>query len=49
MKGVKLIFMNKYLLDTNILSDFLKPQPNKQVVSKMETHKNNSVTATILI
>jgi tRNA(fMet)-specific endonuclease VapC len=41
--------MSKYLLDTNILSEFLKPQPNEYVVSRMMTHKNSSVTASIVI
>ncbi len=41
--------MSKYLLDTNILSEFLKPQPNEYVVSRMMTYKNSSATATIVI
>jgi tRNA(fMet)-specific endonuclease VapC len=41
--------MNKYLLDTNILSELLKPQPNKKVASLMAVHNNRSVTATVVI
>ena len=41
--------MNKYLLDTNILSEFLKPKPNECLISKMAIYKNQYATATIVI
>ncbi len=40
---------NKYLLDTNILSELLKSPPDEQVVARMTIHQNHSVTATVVI
>lgn len=35
----------KYLLDTNILSEPTKPQPNVQVLAKLREHNGNYATA----
>jgi len=35
----------KYLLDTNVLSEAVKTDPNKHVMAKMERHQDEIVTA----
>ncbi len=35
----------KYLLDTNVLSEPLKPEPNRNVMAKLEKHQGEIATA----
>ena len=35
----------KYLLDTNVLSEPLKPTPDEAVISKLERHQHEIITA----
>jgi tRNA(fMet)-specific endonuclease VapC len=35
----------KYLLDTNVLSEPLKPEPNRNVVARLKRHQNEISTA----
>ena len=37
-----------YLLDTNMLSEPLKPQPNPAVIEKLHRHRHEIATATIV-
>lgn len=39
----------KYLLDTNILSEAKRPQPNPKVMAKLQLHKQEIATATLVI
>ncbi len=39
--------MSKYLIDTNILSEPLKPKPNKAVIDKMQLHFSELAIASI--
>ncbi len=39
----------KYLLDTNILSEAKRPQPNSNVMTKLELNQGQIATATIVI
>jgi uncharacterized DUF497 family protein len=41
--------MRKYLLDTNVLSELLKPHPNENVIAHLKTHDNDIVTASLVI
>ena len=36
----------RYLLDTNIISEPLKPKPNPSVLEKLQRHRTESATAT---
>ena len=38
----------RYLLDTNMLSEPLKPQPNPVVIKKLHQHRHEIATATIV-
>ncbi len=38
----------KYLLDTNILSEPLRPQPNLSVMRKIERHRHEIATAAVV-
>ena len=35
----------KYLLDTNVLSEPLKPEPNRKVMAMLERHQSEIATA----
>lgn len=39
----------KYLLDTNILSEAKRPQPNQNVMEKLRLYKGEIATATLVI
>ncbi|MGD1919710.1 MAG: hypothetical protein ACFCAD_12940 [Pleurocapsa sp.] len=39
--------MSKYLIDTNILSEPLKPKPNKAVIDKMQFHFSELAIASV--
>ena len=39
----------KYLLDTNILSEAKRPQPNQKVMTKLRLSKREIATATLVI
>ncbi|PNW34266.1 UNVERIFIED_CONTAM: twitching motility protein PilT [Euhalothece sp. KZN 001] len=39
----------KYLLDTNILSEAKRPQPNAKVMEKLRLHQQEIATATVVI
>jgi tRNA(fMet)-specific endonuclease VapC len=39
----------KYLLDTNILSEAKRPQPNEKVMEKLRLYRQETATATIVI
>lgn len=39
----------QFLLDTNILSEAKRPQPNSNVMSKLELNKGQVATATVVI
>ena len=39
----------KFLLDTNILSEAKRPQPNSNVMAKLELYKGQIATATVVI
>jgi len=39
----------KYLLDTNILSEVKRPQPNAKVMEKVKLHQQEIATATVVI
>jgi len=39
----------KYLLDTNILSEAKRPQPNLRVMEKLRLHRQEIATATLVI
>ncbi len=39
----------KYLIDTNILSEVKCPKPNSQVMTKLELHRKEIATASIVI
>ena len=39
----------KYLLDTNVLSEPLKIQPDSRVMDRLQQYQNNIVTATIVL
>ena len=38
----------KFLLDTNILSEAIRPKPNQNVLDKLEQYQNKIATATIV-
>ncbi|RKZ81982.1 MAG: VapC toxin family PIN domain ribonuclease [Candidatus Parabeggiatoa sp. nov. 1] len=38
----------KFLLDTNILSEPIRPEPNQYVLDKLEKHQDEIATATIV-
>ena len=38
----------RYLLDTNILSEPLKPRPNAAVIQKLQYHRHELATATVV-
>lgn len=38
----------RYLLDTNILSEEVKPQPNLHVMKKLQEHRHELATATVV-
>jgi tRNA(fMet)-specific endonuclease VapC len=38
----------RYLLDTNVLSEQIKPQPNPHLMSKLEQHRHEIATATVV-
>jgi len=38
----------KYLLDTNIISELIKTSPNKMVINKLEHHRYESATASLV-
>lgn len=40
--------MIKYLLDTNVLSEALKTEPNPSVLARLEKHQNEIATASIV-
>lgn len=40
--------MNRYLVDTNILSEPLKPKPNDRVIALMKQHSEQIVISTII-
>ena len=39
----------KYLLDTNILSEAIRPKPNQKVLRKLQKYQQELTTATIVI
>jgi tRNA(fMet)-specific endonuclease VapC len=39
----------KYLLDTNVLSEAIRPQPNPNVWQKLERHQQELGTATLVV
>jgi tRNA(fMet)-specific endonuclease VapC len=39
----------KYLLDTNILSEAIRPRPNSNVLQKLQLHQQQLGTATLVI
>jgi tRNA(fMet)-specific endonuclease VapC len=39
----------KYLLDTNILSEGKRPQPNGNVMEKLKLYRKETATATLVI
>jgi tRNA(fMet)-specific endonuclease VapC len=39
----------KYLLDTNVLSEVIRPQPNPNVLQKLEVHQEELGTATLVV
>ena len=39
----------KYLLDTNILSEAIRPKPNPNVLQKLQLHQQELSTATLVI
>ncbi len=39
----------KYLLDTNILSEAKRPQPNEKVMEKLKLYRQETATATVVI
>ena len=39
----------KYLLDTNVISDLMRPVPNPRVVKKIDLYKEEIATASIVI
>ena len=39
----------KYLLDTNVLSEAKRPQPNQKVMTKLRLSKREIATATLVI
>lgn len=39
----------KYLLDTNILSEAKRPQPNENVMEKLKLYRQETATATLVI
>ncbi|VEP16672.1 conserved hypothetical protein [Hyella patelloides LEGE 07179] len=39
----------KYLLDTNILSEAIRPKPNPNVLQKLQLHQQQLGTATLVI
>ncbi len=41
--------MSKYLLDTNVLSELLKPCPNENVIAHLKINENQIVTASLVI
>jgi len=41
--------VKKYLLDTNVLSELLKPHPNENVIARFKTHDDDIVTASLVI
>jgi len=41
--------VKKYLLDTNALSELLKPHPNENVIARFKTHDDDIVTASLVI
>ena len=38
----------KFLLDTNILSEAIRPKPNQNVLDKLEKYQDEIATATIV-
>ncbi|WP_069472794.1 PIN domain-containing protein [Candidatus Marithrix sp. Canyon 246] len=38
----------KYLLDTNVLSEPIRPKPNQQILNKLEQHQDELATATLV-
>jgi tRNA(fMet)-specific endonuclease VapC len=38
----------KYLLDTNILSEPIRPEPNLQILKKLKQHKDEIATASLV-
>jgi tRNA(fMet)-specific endonuclease VapC len=38
----------RYLLDTNMLSEPLKPQPHPRVIQKLQRHRHEIATATVV-
>lgn len=40
--------MMKYLLDTNVLSEAMKTEPNQSVLARLERHRNEIVTASLV-
>lgn len=39
----------KYLLDTNILSEAIRPKPNRNILQKLQLHQQQLGTATLVI
>ena len=40
---------SKYLLDTNVISDSMRPRPNPNVLEKLKIHQLEIATATVVI
>ncbi len=38
----------KYLLDTNVLSEPIRPKPNPQIIKKLKQHQDEIATATLV-
>ena len=38
----------KYLLDTNVLSEAIRPKPNQQILKKIKQHQDEIATATLV-
>lgn len=50
VNGERCSFMTlKYLLDTNVLSEAKRPQPNQKVMTKLRLSKREIATATLVI
>ncbi|GAA6622200.1 type II toxin-antitoxin system VapC family toxin [Scytonema sp. NUACC26] len=39
----------KYLLDTNILSEAKRPQPNEKIMEKLKLYRQETATATVVL